>query len=617
MYKLAVLSLRNRALIALVTLFVMVFGVITTGQLKQELIPSISIPTAVVVTTYPGASPQVVEERVTVPVEQAVRGLSGLDSMSSESQTGTSTVTVNMQYGSQMSTVQQDLQAAISRIKGILPDDADSQVITGSLDDFPVVQLSVTGDSSAGKLADQLRTLVVPALEKLTGVRSVSVSGAPERRVKIDLDMKKLAAAGLGPEDVSTALQASGMVASAGTVADGNRSLAVTVGKRMTSAKEVADVPLLSKTGKKLTIDDVAAVSADNAPATSIARTNGRQSLALSITKTPDGNTVDVSDAVNAALPGLAEKLGHGAAFTTVFDQAPFISQSISDLITEGGLGLVMAVLVILVFLLSLRSTLVTAISIPVSVLITMIGLKVSDYSLNILTLGALTIAIGRVVDDSIVVIENIKRHLSYGEEKMAAIITAVREVASAITAATITTVAVFLPIGLVGGQVGELFRPFAVTVGLALLASLLVSLTIVPVLAYWFLRGPSGAVNPGTVQAEAEAKEHRSLLQRGYLPVLRVAIRRPLITILVAVLVLGGTVALTPFLKTNFLGESGQNTMSVQQKFAPALSLKTQEEKAVKVENALRGVAGVTTVQTTVGSSGGAEAAFTGGGTN
>ncbi len=615
MHKLAIVSLRNRALIALVTVFVMIFGVITTGQLKQELIPSISIPTAVVVTTYPGASPQVVEERVTIPVEQAVRGLSGLDSMSSQSRTGTSTVTVNMQYGSQMSTVQQDLQAAISRIKGALPDDADSSVITGSLDDFPVVQLSVTGDSSPSELADHLSTLVVPALEKLDGVRSVTVSGAPDRRVLIDLDLKKLAAAGLGPGDISQALQASGMVVSAGTVSDGNRSLAVTVGKRLTSAKDVAAIPLSTKTGKKSTIGDVATVRVENAPATSIARTNGKDSLALAITKTPDGNTVDVSNAVNAALPDLAKKLGQDATFTTVFDQAPFITQSIRDLVTEGGLGLAMAVLVILVFLLSIRSTLVTAISIPVSVLITMIGLRVSDYSLNILTLGALTIAIGRVVDDSIVVIENIKRHLSYGEEKLTAIITAVREVASAITAATITTVAVFLPIGLVGGQVGELFRPFAVTVGLALLASLLVSLTIVPVLAYWFLIRPKGAVDPDAVRVEAEAKEHRSWLQRGYLPVLSMAIRRPVVTIVVAVLVLGGTVAMTPYLKTSFLGNSGQNTLSVQQKFAPSLSLRTQEQEAIKVEGALRGVGGVTTVQTTVGSSGGAEAAFTGAG--
>jgi len=385
------------------------------------------------------------------------------------------------------------------------------------------------------------------------------------------------------------------------------------VGQRLASAKDVADLPLVSATGEKLTIADVARVRARDAAPTSLARTNGQQSLSLSVTKTPDGNTVEVSDAINAALPGLAEKLGGGARFTVTFDQAPFITQSISDLTTEGGLGLVMAVVVILVFLLSVRATLVTAISIPVSVLITMIGLRVGGYSLNILTLGALTIAVGRVVDDSIVVIENIKRHLSYGEEKLNGIRTAVSEVAAAITAATITTVAVFLPIGLVGGQVGELFRPFAVTVALALLASLLVSLTIVPVLAYWFLRAPRAGVDPASVRADAEARERRSWLQRGYVPVLRRAVAHPVVTLLVAGLILGGTVALVPQLETNFLGSSGQNTLTVRQQFPPALSLAERSSRADTVEKAIRGVADVETVQTTIGTSGGAEAAFGG----
>jgi len=616
MGKLATLSLRNRALIALVTIFVMIFGVIAARQLKQELIPSLTIPTAVVITTYSGASPQVVEERVTVPIEQAALGLSGLESSSSTSSTGTSIVIVNMQYGTNMSVVQQDLQAAISRIEGVLPEEADSQVITGSLDDFPVIQLSVANDRNPGELAARLKTAAIPDLEKLPGVRAVTLAGEPEARVEIDLDLDKLAKARLNPGVITSTLQASGALISAGSLIEGNRDLSVTVGERLTSATDVAELPLISPTtGEETSIGEVAEVRDSNAPATSISRTNGQQSLSLSITKTPDGNTVDVSQAVRDALPELAEKIGDNTTFTVVFDQAPFITQSIEDLSTEGGLGLIMAVLVILVFLGSVRSTLVTAVSIPLSVLITMIGLRVGDYSLNILTLGALTIAIGRVVDDSIVVIENIKRHMSYGEEKLPAIRTAVGEVATAITAATITTVAVFLPLVLVGGQVGELFRPFAVTVTLALLASLLVSLTIVPVLAYWFLRSPRTPVDPAEIRTQAEAKERRSWLQRGYVPLISKAVKHPMISLLVAVLILGGTVALAPRLETDFLGSSGQNTMTVRQKFQPSLSLKTKADKALRVEQAIRGVAGVVTVQSTVGSSGGPEAAF--GGTN
>jgi len=225
----------------------------------------------------------------------------------------------------------------------------------------------------------------------------------------------------------------------------------------------------------------------DEAP-TGFSRVDGRDALTLSVTKTSAGNTVAVSAEVLAELDALAQSVGGNTEFTVVFDQAPFITQSIDSLTQEGLLGLLFAVIVILIFLLSIRSTLVTAISIPASVLMTFIGMWAFGYTMNIITLGGLTIAIGRVVDDSIVVIENIKRHLEDTDDRRLAILTAVKEVAAAITASTITTVAVFLPIALVGSEVGELFRPFAMTVTLALLSSLIVSLTIVPVLAYWFL---------------------------------------------------------------------------------------------------------------------------------
>ncbi len=639
MRRLANVSLGNRALIALITVFVMIFGVITARDLKQELIPSITIPTAFIITTYPGASPQVVEESVTSPIEQAVLGLADLESSTSTSSTGSSLVNVNMRYGVNMSTVQQDLQASISRIEGILPEEADSQVITGSFDDLPVLVMSVDDSGSAEDLSKRLGDIGVPELEKIDGVRSVQVSGAPVRQVEISLNMKKLEDEGLTVANVTQAVQTGGGLVSGGTLAQGKNSLAVTIGERFTTPSDVGDLAMaVSETGdpktvvgpdgvpqvtpgktsvKVVKISEVAKVREVNATSTSISRTNGKPSLTMAITKTPDGNTVAVSEGITEALPALSDKLGNDVKFTTVFDQAPFITESIRDLLVEGGLGLVMAIVVILVFLLSIRSTIVTAISIPVSVLMALIGLSVGGFTLNILTLGALTISIGRVVDDSIVVIENIKRHLSYGEDKIHAIKTAVGEVATAITAATLTTVAVFLPIGLVGGQTGELFRPFAFTVGFALLSSLAVSLTIVPVLAYWFLKSPSGSVDADTVRTEAMAKERRSILQRVYVPTLRAAIFHPVVSLLLAVAVLGGTLALAPQLKTNFLGDSGQNTVSVTQSYPPALSLDEQASRAEKVETELRGVSGVTAVQSTVGSAGGAQGAFGFGGTS
>ncbi len=268
-------------------------------------------------------------------------------------------------------------------------------------------------------------------------------------------------------------------------------------------------------------LGDVATVQIEESPRTSISRVDGKTALTIAITKTQEANTVDVSETVKDALPGIEAKVTGDPQFTVVFDQAPYIQQSIDSLAEEGLLGLGFAVLVILVFLLSWRSTLVTAISIPTSVLLAAIGMQAAGYTLNIITLAALTIAIGRVVDDSIVVIENIKRHLQPGVDRGRAVLDAVREVAGAVTASTLTTVAVFLPVAFVAELVGELFRPFALTVTMALLASLFVSLTIVPVLAYWWLRAPrthrhAAVPTTGSTETVATDRRHRRRLCRG-----------------------------------------------------------------------------------------------------
>jgi HAE1 family hydrophobic/amphiphilic exporter-1 len=357
----------------------------------------------------------------------------------------------------------------------------------------------------------------------------------------------------------------------------------------------------------------------ENAPTTSIARTNGKEALSISIVKTQDGNTVAVSHGVQDKIAELKKKLGD-VTIVTVFDQAPFVEKSLENLTTEGLLGLGFAILIILVFLLSVRSTLVTAISIPTSVLIAFIGLGQFGYSLNILTLSALTIAIGRVVDDSIVVIENINRHLSYGEPKKQAILDAVKEVSGAITAATITTVAVFLPIALVSGLIGEIFRPFAFTFTIALVASLFVSLTIVPVLAYWFLKNPAQLASASEFEASVfaeqarkveEEKERKSWLQRGYLPILRGTQRHPVITVVSSLVILVFTFALVPFLKTDFIGSSGSNGFVINQTLPAGATFEQKDAAAAKLEGLLLANKEIEVVQTSIGSSGDGRVAF------
>ena len=620
MDRLAKLSLSNRALIALITIFTMVFGVIAMSSLKQELIPSLEFPQITVITALPGASPEVVDKQVSEPLEGALTAVEGLESSSATSRTSLSTISLTFAYGTDLDRARGQVDRAISNARQLLPDDANPQSLAGSISDFPIVYLAVSSDQPLAELNSDLQRLTVPRLQKIEGVRTAEVTGGADRHVAILPDQAALAARGVSPAAIASALENSGALVPAGTVNEDKRTLSIQVGSPLDSLDKIAALPVESSAqtpdgAGPVTIGEVASVEIIDDDATSITRTNGVPTLAVSVTKTPAGDTVGISHQVLDLLPSLESELGNGARFTVIFDQAPFIEESISNLTTEGILGLGFAVLVILVFLLSVRSTLVTAVSIPLSLLATFIGLLALDYSLNILTLGALTIAIGRVVDDSIVVIENIKRHLGYGEDKRTAILTAVREVAGAITASTLTTVAVFAPIALVGGLAGELFRPFAITTSLALLASLLVSLTIVPVLAYWFLKSGTPVEDPAAYRAAVEGRESRTFLQRGYLPVLRTTQRHPVYTLLAGVLVLAGTVALTPLLQTNLLGDTGQNTFSVRQELPAGTSLATTSAAAEAVEAALTGTDGVKDAQVTMGTSSSGLAAFTSGG--
>ena len=703
MHLLARLSLKNRALIALVTVVASVFGLIGVGSLKQELMPSVQFPAIVVVASYPGASPEVVNNDVSTPIETALRGVPGLEQTTATSSTGASMVLAEFTYGVDLPATEQKVERAISRISGMLPDTVEPLVSSGSLDDMPVVQIAVTppegvDPEETARLVDRI---AIPELGDLDGVREAQLIGARGDRVTITPDADKLADEYLTANSITDALQQSGVLMAAGSITEDGQTLAVQAGSTLDSVEQIEELPLVRDPGllqaraqaaaaeaqaaaaqqtagagamaaaaaapsaqqaepveldplPAITIGEVAAVALEANPQQGISRVNGQPALTIAVTKLSSANTVEVSHAVRDALTEIEPSL-EGAEFEVVFDQAPYIERSIETLTTEGLLGLVFAVLVILVFLLSLRATLVTAISIPVSVLLTFVGLNFAEYTLNMLTLGALTISIGRVVDDSIVVIENIKRHLSEDEieDRAATIVRAVREVGGAITASTVTTVAVFLPMAFVSGMVGELFRPFAFTVTIALAASLFVALTIVPVLAYWFLRdGKPGVAEQRAARAEqrerrravkagaaeAPAKKQKNLrhslrdprssydlhgshedrataMQRGYLPIVKWTLKHPAVTLLLAVLVFGGTIAATPLMKTNFMGSDEQNSVGLVQTLPPGTSLDEQLAQVERVEEVLDGVDAVETVQVTIGSSGSGMAAIFGGG--
>lgn len=614
MSHLARLSLANRTLVALAALIVIGFGVFSIPQLKQQLIPSIEFPAAFVVAQYPGAAPDIVEDQVTTPIEDAVNGVEGLEDVTSTTGEGVSNISLQFAFGTDLDQASADVEKAINGIQGDLPEDVDPQVVTGSSDQIPAVVFAVTSSLGEQELADRLDEVVIPEFNKIDGVREAEVTGVRDQQVTVKLDEDALAKKGLSATAVSEALTANGNPVPAGSVDEDTESISVQVAKKFDSAADIENIyltppaeqgqpPRGGAAPKPVKLGDVATVSMTEAKTTTITRTNGKPSLGLLVTAAPDGNNVLISDEIRDQLPDLTDRLGNDTELTVVFDQAPYVKDSIRSLGTEGLLGLIFAVIVILLFLLSLRSTIVTAVSIPMSVLIALIAMWTGDLSLNLLTLGGLTVAVGRVVDDSIVVLENIKRHLAYGEEKQKAVLDGVREVATAITASTLTTVAVFVPIAFISGVVGELFRPFAITVTIALLASLFVALTVIPVLCYWFLGAPKrGDEDPEEFEKRAIEKERRSPLQRIYVPVIKFSTKHRFITIVLALLILVGTGALGTRLQTNFLDASGQNAVTITQEMPTGTNLKTTSEAVAMVEDVLADEDAVDSYQVTIG---------------
>lgn len=583
MSRLTRLSLANRSVVLMLALLTVLAGALSAKSLKQELIPNIATPMGTIISIYPGASPETVESDVTKKIEDAVKGVDGVTDIDSTSASNTSTINVKWEYGEDDDKITSDIRSAIDGINTDLPETVDPEVITGSFDDVPVLLVAVSGDRGDTTLSNDVHDVIVPAIKKVSGVRDVSVAGDEEREVDITVDQAKMNRLGVDPTTLRQVLTANLSAYPSGTMKTGRSNLDVQTGRTFKSAREIGTIEVQGEDDPIL-LKDVATVEERPVDESSISRVNGRDAVTLSITKDQNANTVAVARAVHKEIDSLRKRVGHGTVFSTVFDQAPWIEQSIHDLTSEGGIGLVMAILVILLFLRSLGPTLITGISIPISLMFALIALKVGGYSLNIFTLGALTVAIGRVVDDSIVVIENIKRHQGLGESGFGTLVGSVKEVAGAVTSSTLTTVAVFLPIGLVSGQAGELFRPFALTVTVSLLASLFVSLTVVPVLASYFMqrRGPQDAI------AHAH-DESQGWLQNTYIPVLNWALGHRAITLILAIGLFVGTMALTPLLKTDFIGAGSAENLQVVQKLPTGTSLAETDAAARKVEAVIK----------------------------
>ncbi len=589
-------SVRRANVVLLITFGVILFGIYSVTRVKTELIPSIDFPAVSVITRYPDVGSTEVVDQVTIPIEQRLGTLGGLENLRSFTGEGVSVVVAEFAFGEDMD--KREAEAIGEMQSLLLPEGAGRpQVVRASFNQVPIVQFSVSSDTMAAEDLERLiRGGLVPELATVNDVASVELFGGQERQVTVALDPDLLAEAGITAATVADYIantnvsQPSGVVATEGTVVPVRTEFTID------SVEVLASIRIPTPDGADIALADLGTVEIGNAPTAGLVLTNGQRALGINVIKSENGNTVRVANEIVR----IAERFerGHpGVSVEPIVDQSDFIEQSIGGLLREGGIGGFFAVLIVLVFLRSVRATLITAISIPLSILIALIVMNMQGLTVNVFTLGGLTIAVGRVIDDSIVVLENIVRHVHMGERPLTAIKNGTREVANAITSSTLTTVAVFLPIGLVGGIVGQLFFAFAVAVSVALLASLLVAVTIIPVLARYFVpREPR----------EVAHDEASGFLQRMYTPVLEWALAHRWVTLGVAGALFAASMAAVPFLPTTFLPAGGEAQFQVSVTPPPGADPETVEQIVLEAGAIVEGLDGFEVYQANIGGVGG-----------
>lgn len=654
MKKIIGFSLNNKFALWILTIMVVVAGLFAGLTMKQESIPNITVPALTIITPYPGAAPDEVMNELTVPIEQRVQNLNGVELLTSSSLANASSIQVQFNFDTDMDEAVREVEAAMSDIS--FPEAAsEPQVSRISIDAFPVLTLSV---SDTGQSLEELTTVVeetvLPEIEGVAGLADAQISGQRLQKVTMAFKEEKMAQYGLTQETIQGLIQASNLTFPLGLtdfdgelknlVIDGNmatiddlKALQIPAMPQAAAPGDAPAAPPPSQTATGAVPGEMPAAPGaipGSAPATgqiptvalselaeiqvvseaeSISRTNGEESIGIQIVKSPDANTVEVVNAVKGIAADLEEE--SDLTITTTFDQGEPIEQSVETMLSKALFGILFAVAIILLFLRSFKTTIISIISIPLSLLMAIFLLNQLNITLNIMTLGALTVAIGRVIDDSIVVIENIYRRMSLPGEPLrgkALIREATREMFIPIFSSTVVTIAVFLPLALVSGQIGELFLPFALAVVFALSASLLVAITIVPMLAHSMYGKQLRDLQANKTHAE----EKPSKLAGFYKRVLEWSLNHKIITFGAATVLLVASLFLVPVIGVSFLPEEEQKMVMATYSPEPGQTREDVEQIALDAEGLIDAREGVTTYQYSLGGSN-PMAAMSGGGNN
>ncbi len=580
-------SLKNAAAVFIISFLLIVLGLYSFTRLKIDLLPNIEFPQLSVQVVYPGASPEDIDKRVITPIEEQLEGIEGVGEIQSVSYETMGIINLQFPFDTNLDRAQQQTEAAIEAIK--IPDGASTEISRLSFGAFPILNISLFGKEQS-EIELLLHTEVIPELKKIPGINSVSVGGLKEETLQITVNQKEATAAGLSLGQIKEQINQQIFSFPAGTVNENNINIPVRVEEKLESIEKLNTLKLSSSFNPQLPpveLQDIATIE-EVSEQREITRYNQKDSLSMAVTKKQDANTVEVANRVINVLDKYDQELEYAVGF----DSAEGIEKSVETLVKEGLLGALFASLAVLIFLKNVRATIIAIISIPLSLIITAIFLAQLDISLNIMTLGGMAVAVGRVVDDSIVVIENIFRRLRKSNDSMSneLVVSSTKEILRAITSSTLTTIVVFLPIGFVSGITGEFFLPFALTVIFSLAASLLVAITIVPILAKFAFK-------------KVQQEENEGAMQRFYERVILWSLNRKKVILILSVMLLGGSFALVPGLGFTFIPNEEAKLVQASIELPSSTSLERTNEVSIEVENLLGELEEIKDVTTAVGS--------------
>ena len=562
------LALSRKSVTIMVMALLLAAGVYSYDRLSQELFPEISFGTIFVITGYQ-QDPSTVADEVTSPIEDTIVGMANLENVSSVSTSGLSQITANFDTDADIESVESEIRSEISALN--LPDvDWGPVVIRLTSDIFPVMFLSVSGERDIPSLQRLIDDKILPRLEAVDGVYNVEVRGGISERVSIIVDPDLLAQHNLTIQHVTSSVSANAADISAGAINHDAKSVVLRTYHGYTDLDAIRSVPVGyirnasapggDGGGTPVLLSEVASVVIDTPEAASVVRTNGQPSIALQVLRLPEANTIELTEEILAVINDM--ELPPDVSLDVLYNDGPELEEQLSNVASQGVQGFAIAVLAIFLFLLqirptvlrgvlhTLRPTVIIAVSIPLSVMTTIMVMGIFDWALNFMSLAGLAISVGRIVDDSIVVLENTYRHVQAGEPRSTAAIRGAREVGPAIIASTLTTVAVFLPLGFIPGVVGQFFLPFAQTVCVSLLASTLVALTAVPTLGSLLLRENDMA------SESDDTAGGDTWLQRVYTPPLLWALRHRIIVTIGGIVVVAGSLSLIAVLPITLFSE-------------------------------------------------------------